>query len=322
MGLKDKLIVVGNGFDLWQGLNTRYSDFAKYYSVRRDAIMKDLFIRSYEIKYRNDCTQKISDVELLYMYRSRFDEQGLNDVFWSTFEASLGELGDEEISSFDMDEEDLKDLEISVENAKTILTQAFIEWIETIDVAERDALYYFDNTCTFLNFNYTDTLQKRFRIPYEAIHFIHGEATDKESVVFGHSSHPDPPDEILESWWAQSGRMGVAYHIQTLLYITDKGVKENLNLYRNYLLRSGVELEDIKAVYVLGHSFGKVDYEYFRFLVDATRATAAWTISCCNDDDRKRVDEVMKKLKFSNYSTYESIAECLADFKVRGSGLF
>ena len=33
---------------------------------------------------------------------------------------------------------------------------------------------------------------------------------------------------------------------------------------------TGVMAEDIKDVYVLGHSLGQADYEYFRFLKSAT----------------------------------------------------
>ena len=39
------LILIGNGFDQWQGLNTSYSDFKKYYLAHRDEILKKLHIK-------------------------------------------------------------------------------------------------------------------------------------------------------------------------------------------------------------------------------------------------------------------------------------
>ena len=41
------LVLIGNGFDRWQGLNTSYSDFQKYYLAHRDEILKKLHINEY-----------------------------------------------------------------------------------------------------------------------------------------------------------------------------------------------------------------------------------------------------------------------------------
>lgn len=43
----DTLIVIGNGFDRWQGLNTSYADFHRYYLEHRDEILKKLHIKKH-----------------------------------------------------------------------------------------------------------------------------------------------------------------------------------------------------------------------------------------------------------------------------------
>ena len=45
----DTLILVGNGFDIWQGVSTSYSDFEKYYLEHLPAILKRLHIEPWEI---------------------------------------------------------------------------------------------------------------------------------------------------------------------------------------------------------------------------------------------------------------------------------
>ena len=58
----DTIFVIGNGFDIWQGLNTRYCEFQKYYLEHRDSILKRLHIKPVEIVDEDGKFFKISDV--------------------------------------------------------------------------------------------------------------------------------------------------------------------------------------------------------------------------------------------------------------------
>ena len=58
----DTLIILGNGVDIWQGLNTSYSQFRKYYLNNRDEILKRLKLKSYKVNGKD----YITDVELVY----------------------------------------------------------------------------------------------------------------------------------------------------------------------------------------------------------------------------------------------------------------
>lgn len=309
--MKNNLIIIGNGFDVWQGLKTSYTKFKDYYYEHRKSIMKRMFIRMHELISSDGHSQQLSDVELIFGYPFALDE--LSCEFWNTFETSLGEVDHESINYFfGKEKSDLKDLSKSVKNARKILTKAFVEWVRTIDIPEVEQQYRFNNTCTFLNFNYTDTLQKRFNVREEDIYFIHGNARKKKSIIFGHSSMPEPPLLLMKQF---GGRFEGLYYISNMLYLTDKHVSENIHDYIYYLAGSVINPKDIKNVYVLGHSFGEVDFEYFRFLIDATRETAAWNISCYNAEDEERVKSTMKKLKFSNYKIFKTIDDCISSFR-------
>lgn len=308
----NKLFIIGNGFDLWCGLPTSLSSFKKYYYENRDSIMKNLNVKYHEIY--NDCgkfEKLLTDVE--FIYENPFSLKELDEEFWSNFEEEMGNIDVDSINFFFGKEDDeLEELQESAENAKLILTETFALWIKSIHTEMKTSEFVFNESCEFLNFNYTYTLQKYFDVPYESVYYIHGEADDKESIIFGHDSHPEPPPFLA---YELGGRFQGLYYIECLLYETDKHIDENLEMYITYLSLKGIMPKDIKDVYVLGHSFGTVDFKYFKFLVSATKESARWHISCHSKDDERRVKETMNKLGFENYKIYKSIDECIKSFR-------
>lgn len=61
----DTIVIVGNGFDIWQGLDTNYSQFQKYYLTHRDEILKKLHIKKHVFITQNGQKIKCSDVEII-----------------------------------------------------------------------------------------------------------------------------------------------------------------------------------------------------------------------------------------------------------------
>ena len=260
----DTLIIIGNGFDLWQGLPTSYSNFEKYYVANRDKIMKKLHIKPIRVVGSEGNTNYISDVEILY--EDALEELGSD--FWYAYEDSLNKIDDQRINLFfGKERSDLKRIEVLVDNAKKILQEAFSEWIMSIDVNAKDSGYIFPPNCFVINFNYTDTAIKRFGVSKNNICFIHGEATDKESIIVGHAAHPEVALPVLKR---MGGRFEGLYYIEKALFETDKHVDNNYHMLAIQIaLLSGYLIEDIKDVYILGHGFGEADYGYFRHLAHA-----------------------------------------------------
>ncbi len=263
---KDTLVIIGNGFDRWQELDTSYYSFMHFYLEHRDEIMKRLHIKPITIE--SEAGQRhISDVEIIC--GDPFNPDELKPDFWNSFETSLKDIDTYSLNMFfGKEKSDLKKLRRSIKNAKKILQEAFSTWIGTIDVDEQKSDYRFGENCVFINFNYTDTLEKRFQIPPGDVFHIHGVATDKNSIIFGHSSHPQLPEPMLYDF---GGRFRGLYLAQELLYETDKHVQDNIQLLILFLATKGIMCQDIKNIYVLGHSMAPVDIEYFLFLLQATR---------------------------------------------------
>lgn len=270
-GKIDTIVIIGNGFDRWQGLDTSYSSFQRYYIEHRDKILKKLHLKKHVyircLDDKEGQREEWSDVELIF--GNPFDPGDLDSDFWTSFEDSMGIIDTERLSMFfGKEKSDLRKMNRCVQNAKKILTEAFCGWISEIKIEQKDTDYQFGDNCFFINFNYTDTLEKRFGVEPRNVFHIHGLATDKKSIIFGHNSHPQQPIRFLKK---MGGRFCGLYYADKLLYDTDKHCQDNIfSMIMNLSLR-GINCNDIKHIYVLGHSMGSVDVEYFDFLVRATK---------------------------------------------------
>ena len=300
----DSLIIVGNGFDRWQGLSTSYIDFQNYYLKNRDKIMRELGLE--KNVYTVD-GYAFTDVELIY--GDAFDLSLLSSEFWCNFEENLANVDEWKLSVyFGKEKGELKELLRAITNAKSILRKAFCRWVSSINTEKLTYKSMFNNNSVFINFNYTDTLTRNFNVCKDRTFHIHGYYKNPKSIVFGHSSNPHKPYSILKKW---GGRFESSYYIQSLLYQTDKKVNTNKIKLSKFLAKKRVVLKDVKSVYVLGHSFSSVDFAYFEYLLTETRQSATWKVSYHTQDDLERIQGFFKRKNFKNYELYKTIDNCL-----------
>ena len=267
------LFIIGNGFDRWYGLPTSYDEFKKYYRANIKKIAKTTGIQT-TVNADGDL---ITPVELVFSDITK--PTALPDEFFWNFENATALLDDQMlINQFDKTNKGLYHLQETVREAREILQKAFGDWIHSILIGAKETGYIFTDDCYFVNFNYTDTLEKCFKLDAACIYHIHGEADDPESIVFGHSTHPEIAfSELMEQKLiktfdgGKSKRLQGLYLIEDALYTTDKHVQDNLDDFCEILTLSGGHIEDFTDIYVLGHSFGTPDYEYFDFFVKATQ---------------------------------------------------
>lgn len=283
--IKDTLFIIGNGFDIWQDLHTSFAEFQQYYLTHREEIVHKLRIKKH-IRNLDGQSVSINDVELIY--GNPFNPEELNHEFWNSFETSLCKLNAERINLFfGKERKGLRLMEKSIRNANRILREAFCDWIATITIDEKEPNYLFGDNCLFINFNYTDTLFKRFRVQDTDEFHIHGKASDKKSIIFGHSLHPQLPEKFLS---LLHGRFHGLSLIENILYETDKHVRDNINFLCMFLALHGTRVEEIRNIYVLGHSMGLPDIEYFSFLANATRVHTPEELETNNDELSEKID--------------------------------
>ena len=284
----DTIVIIGNGFDRWLGLNTSYSDFHKYYLEHRDELAK----KKYQMELEDGTIEEFTDVELIY--GDPFDPGELDDDFWNGFEQSLSHIDAERLNLFFGKEKNgLKKMNKSIKKAKKILTKAFCRWIQSISIEPKDSEYDFGDNCLFINFNYTDTLHKRMGVKEEFEYHIHGEIDDSESIIFGHNEHPQEPEEIL---YQLGGRFRGLYYVDKILYETDKHCADNVQMLVMLLTLHGVMKEEIKDIYVLGHSMSPVDLEYLAFLMDATKVESE--VEESEEIEVEEIDDLHNRMQY------------------------
>ena len=259
---KDTLVIIGNGFDLWQGISSGYSDFRNYYLSHRDSILKRLHI-SPKVYY-SDKTGRITVTDVEIVYGNPFDPSELGNDFWGDFEASLANIDADMLNLFfGKEKSDLRRMKKCILNANRILREAFCGWVSSLPPPKRNMSFDFGDNCVFINFNYTDTLVRYFNVdPMNEFH-IHGEAKDKDSIIFGHSFHPQFPEPML---YNLGGRFRGLFWAEKARFETDKHVDDNIRYLCLFLAHHGIFPEMIKNIYVLGHSMSISDVVYFSFL--------------------------------------------------------
>jgi len=252
-----RLYILGNGFDLYHGLPSRYADFHHYVSE-----FAPDFLNRIETYFDFEVDQN-------YLWRNfeqdlcKFDHEGFMDTY---------NYIDVTSESFKLSE--LYSLEDEVteeaDNLINEIREQFTDWVQTFDFADLDRSANIPlkliRSAYFINFNYTDTLEKLYNINKERILYIHNNvnAYDGE-LIFGHSEvsdHADTPTfdedgEPTRTMFTDSQNAS-----RSPFYAFQKNTKAVLKQHRFWL----AGLKDLEEVTILGHSLGKVDWPYLKLI--------------------------------------------------------
>lgn len=249
-----KLYIIGNGFDIQHGLKSRYWDFKEYLDIK---------------------DRKLVD---------KLEEYFGADSLWSDFEETLAYLDTEQIidecmnylqsyGAEDWSDAYHHDYQCEVQQRIDLITntlkQKFTEWILQLKLPDNanENMVVVDRGATFINFNYTDTLEQLYKVTPDQIFYIHNKAVDTNStLILGHSRNPKNTksleelynDEDTDVRVAEGNRILDDYFTET--YKSTKTIiKENADFF--------ARLKDIETIYIFGHSLSIVDRPYFEEII-------------------------------------------------------
>jgi hypothetical protein len=246
------LVIIGNGFDIQNGLPTSYRHFHKKYSSQLN--------------------------EILEYFPNFFDDQE-----WSCFEENLAVFDEDNFRENSVLEPSMDDMiessqyvngyndEVAekVDELVDSIHNSFKAWIKSIDVNKASKFMEFPLDFNFINFNYTPTLQEVYSIPDEDVLHIHGKV--RMNIIFGHGSGNGNQASSIQSnenepWFEEAS--------QSLASVTDKlhkPVSEILENCRATLKSYG----DVTKVIVIGHSINEIDIPYFKCILESY-SNALW----------------------------------------------
>jgi hypothetical protein len=296
-----RLYVIGNGFDLHHNLRTSYFDFARYLKAQYNDIYKAL--EEYVSYPEND------------------------ESLWARFEENLANLDSEGILSehsdrlpdYSSDEFHDRDryvfpdiMEEHFEMLTSGLFSAFTHFIQEVEylASSSEKKIDIDSEALYLTFNYTQTLEKLYKIPESKIVYIHNSAfMGADNIILGHGIDPEtfqdikpePPDNLtpaeLEEWYIQNDDYEYSYdegkqNLMRYFEVTYKPTKQIIDQYSDFFKG----LKDIEEIIVLGHSISSVDIPYFEEIIKWVKPQVKWIVSYYNPIEWKRHRHTLSKL--------------------------
>lgn len=281
------LYVIGNGFDIAHGIESKYSDFKEWVEKNKN--------------------RRIVDMMDIFFSNER--------ELWCDVETALGEYNEDTIieyckpeEEFDYDhptrsEAGIVDSPDSV--FKPILDEfldSFIDWVNSISLNEIEKLpkLGIDKDSTYLTFNYTETLEKIYEIPEDNVFHIHGSRLDSNQYVMGHSNLKalDSSYEESDFYFMNDTREKIISWMNELHKDTTSIIEHNNNFFDS--------LCGIEQVIVLGHSLYAVDIPYFEEIHKNVKKDALWIFSYYDNDDVKRITDFVSKIRINNFKLVDS----------------
>lgn len=321
--MKD-LVVIGNGFDLAHGLNTKYSDFMKYLITFQS---EPEFFFEKHINLNSISDEERIKVELFEKMKKYIPEEDL----WNALENALGELNYEQLQEDNSDyitnysDEDWRDsanhdyqFMIDEElNFTSEMKKQFAKWITSMNtevekLASLTPLMKPDNI--YMNFNYTDTLEKVYSISESNITYIHGKANRSDNLILGHHDN---------SFWTKNdpSRMTDSEYEEYYEYQSERDFRdlEAERIIMNYFKRTYKDtkkiieansaffksLSSVISIFILGHSLSEIDFDYFEEIRKNTSSNCQWTISYYSEADIIKANNLIEKLGIKNYKLIE-----------------
>ena len=293
ISLTKTLFVIGNGFDLYHGVQSRYEDFHKWLtenrnwsrfeSIEQHFRQADLWSNLEENLATFDseeCGRDWSIATLLGIF--------INGQFVGTARELNGDF-DEQLREWC--EEMLRGLS---------------EWVKTLRPAEGcPKLPIVSADARYLNFNYTRTLEDHYGIDPCQIRHIHGVAgLSWDCLHLGHDFEVE--DTLAEDEKDYNPDVLDEDRVTPVQQLNDhvrkwrKPVQELIQLNADFW----ESLHEVSKVGVLGFSFGRVDEPYIRKIAEVVGQDAVWSCSWYGKGEDVRIGKSLASVGVRNIELF------------------
>ena len=305
----NSLYIIGNGFDLAHGIDTRYWSFRTFL----EETYPD-FLQQFESLYS---IQPLDDSEYGYSEEAqkRWDAR-VNKELWSEFERfmatpdiqSMLDYSSSVVGSLNLDSgnngirDTMDDYWAREFRFIKELQKHVKEWIEQIDIRnispKKQALVDNDGDY-FFNFNYTRLLEDIYHVD-QVIH-IHGTIGDDANYdpIMGHCNNAEIEKRKRFSYEADehydegeaSIQEAVADYLSEIYKDTAFYMSVNSHFFEN--------LHTVTNIVIIGWSAGDVDIPYLLKIKDSISKDARWTVYYYNSDAYNSLSKALSECGIS-----------------------
>ena len=287
------LFVIGNGFDLYHGVQSGYKDFHEWLTENRDW--------------------------------SRFEsiEQHFREVdLWSNLEENLGTFDSEECGrdwsiatplaifingQFAGTARELnEDFDEQLREWREEMLRGLSEWVKTLrQSGKAPKLPIVFPDAQYLNFNYSRTLEDHYGIDPSQIRHIHGVAgLSWDRLHLGHDFEvEDPLDEDMKDYnpdMLDEDRVTPVQQLNEHVRKWRKPVQELIQCNADFWEC----LREVSKVVILGFSFGRVDEPYIRKIAEVVRQDAVWCCSWYGKDEDVKIRKILTSVGVRNIELF------------------
>lgn len=335
-----RLNLIGNGFDLYHGLPCSYYYFGCYLAEH----YPDFYVEMSSM-FGFGCLRYLG-------YPEDDTEFVVDNIFWRTFEESLGELDSSWLEESLQDDlkleypDDPVELEVPGAANSQVIVEKFTEWIintvntnTNFDIIKdmlSGTVLTFNDEDYFINFNYTQTLEKIYDIPFSRILHIHGECDlDVEGaiteLIVGHGNKENIEalgrkiDKINESGYylASQKEKNRLSEFEAELHIL-RDLRKNVDTLVVDMSRN-LKAHDVEPdeIWVWGLSCGDVDKPYIKKLTSLF-PNAKWMFSYYDErekNERKRFVKELGLVKVDYFSFNNSESDNIREEIINQNGI-
>ena len=274
-----KLYIIGNGFDLFHGIDSKYEDFYYWLNSNRH---KD-FVRDFQ---------------------NIFPKLNTNpDFLWSNFEEAMGDYDlDELYKKYYVEPKDeLDHIWAPDEWKKTAerinstckhLRPLMKEWAKQIKLEGALPELELSKDSWYLTFNYTTVLEDVYNIPSNHICHIHGYVNSNGDIIVGHDKNVYVDNIYADNFEDEQSKREIAKVMNEFVKHKDKQVE-----YNNIFFES---IKNISHVVVFGHSLSKIDLLYFFRVLDHIQPKSNWHFSKHYSNEKNQLDVLLNYEKENN----------------------
>lgn len=275
---KDTLFVIGNGFDLFHGLSTKYNHF--YLWLKNNGY--------------TEFTENMSKV---------FYELNDDTNMWADFERSLSKVDIDLLHEIyiDLYPNAEKDVVVNtIEPTIRLIPEMLRKWIGSISLDNVKPQIPISKEAHFLNFNYTMTLETVYDVPHNRVCHIHNSLDSNQNLIVGCDKAP-VDFNILDKKETDMTQTKVRHEAIITLERVIKDTKGAYDAHKSFF----ENLRHIKKVIVLGHSLSEIDRFYFKKLLTIVPNETKWFVSCYSISERNTLFNNSVKLGIPDAHIFE-----------------
>lgn len=280
----ETLYIIGNGFDIYHGLESRYSDFRKW------------LLKSSNKKLN----AFVDDMEKLFPLEKN------QDMLWCNFENALGKYREWMISDdYTKEAKTYNDKEFAYQEMVRDITAIcgnirpnMTKWVKygiKLDGIEKQIELSPDSW--YFTFNYTKVLEDVYKIQdRQHVCHIHGSASDGLYVITGHNEERD--SETVFDDENDSSHVAMRAIIRVFNQQNKKS-EEQIKKHEHFFSN----ISNVSHVIVIGHSLDDIDRRYFEEIQSRIRTDAEWHFYIRQPKDRFTVDIFTSNLGIGSLTT-------------------